>query len=210
MTFTKGQIPWNKGKPSTFVGKKHSEETKKRMRKSALERGTRPDFSGHKHSEESRKKMSVALSGKNHPNYGKPLSLATRLKIKEANTGYKHSPETIKKMKLLKTGVKQSPESRKKKSEALKGEKSYLWKGGITKENARIRASVEYKLWRTAVFERDNYTCIWCGDDKGGNLEADHIKPFAYYPELRFAIDNGRTLCISCHKTTETYGNRKR
>lgn len=87
------------------------------------------------------------------------------------------------------------------------GEKHWLWKGGITSTNTKIRRSIEYKLWRTSVFERDGYTCIWCGY-KGKNLNADHIKPFAYYPELRFAIDNGRTLCKECHKTTDTYGSK--
>ena len=86
------------------------------------------------------------------------------------------------------------------------GEKAANWRGGLTKLQDKIRKSPEYKLWRTAVFERDNYTCIWCGE-RGAKLNADHIKPFALYPELRFAIDNGRTLCEDCHKTTETYLN---
>lgn len=80
------------------------------------------------------------------------------------------------------------------------GKNSFNWKGGITPENERIRHSKEYKEWRISVFERDNYTCINCGDDKGGNLNADHIKPFSLFPELRLDINNGRTLCIDCHK----------
>lgn len=65
----------------------------------------------------------------------------------------------------------------------------------------------EYKQWRKAVFERDMYTCQLC-HKKGGYLEADHIKPWAKYPELRYLIENGRTLCRPCHLTTETWGNR--
>lgn len=90
-----------------------------------------------------------------------------------------------------------------------KGELNNKWKGGITPKNTAIRNSKEYKLWRIAVFQRDNYTCIWCGNNKSGNLNADHIKPFSLFPELRFAIDNGRTLCIDCHKTTDSYLNNK-
>jgi hypothetical protein len=89
------------------------------------------------------------------------------------------------------------------------GQNNPNWKGGITPINLFIRHTLEYKLWRKSVFERDNYTCIWC-KQKGGVLNADHIKPFSQYPELRFAIDNGRTLCVDCHRTTDTYGNKTR
>lgn len=87
----------------------------------------------------------------------------------------------------------------------MRGDKHWNWKGGIKPLNETIRHSIEYKLWRTAVFERDNYQCIWGGKEHGSKLCADHIKQFAFYPELRFAIDNGRTLCVDCHKTTDTY-----
>lgn len=95
-----------------------------------------------------------------------------------------------------------------------RGENSVHWKGGVTPENHAIRTSKEYKLWRTAVFERDNHTCVWCNarSEKGKPvvLNADHIKPFALYPELRLAIDNGRTLCVPCHKKTDTFGGLTR
>lgn len=78
------------------------------------------------------------------------------------------------------------------------------WKGGVTSENKKIRNSKEYASWRKAVFERDDYTCVKC-QQKGGQIHADHIKPFAYYVDLRFDIENGQTLCISCHKKTDTY-----
>lgn len=103
-----------------------------------------------------------------------------------------------------------SIETRKKISKGLSGSKSYLWEGGKTKEIEKLRKSIEYKEWRKAVFERDNYTCIWGGREHGNKLNADHIKPFALYPDLRFELSNGRTLCIDCHKKTDTYLVRAR
>ncbi len=88
-------------------------------------------------------------------------------------------------------------------------EKNHFWKGGITEKHKRLRNSIEYKLWRESVFQRDDFTCQEC-KLRGVELHADHIKPFAYFPDLRFAIDNGRTLCVACHKKTDSYLGRAR
>lgn len=92
-----------------------------------------------------------------------------------------------------------------KKRPEISGEKNPSWKGGVTPKNSAARKTLEYRLWREAVFKRDNYTCIWCGQI-GGKLNADHIKPFCAYEESRLDIDNGRTLCVDCHRKTDTWG----
>lgn len=127
--------------------------------------------------------------------------------------GKKHTPEARQKIKdALKkkfpNGRKHSAETRLKMSKSAgTGANNIHWEGGKTSEQKMLRNSIEYRLWRESVFERDNYTCVWCGL-RGVYLQADHIKPFAYYPELRFAIDNGRTLCKECHSTTDSYKGR--
>ncbi len=81
----------------------------------------------------------------------------------------------------------------------VKGVRNSNWKGGITPINSKIRNSKEYANWRKSVFERDNYTCQLC-KIRGYKLNADHIKPFSLFPELRLDLSNGRTLCEDCHK----------
>jgi hypothetical protein len=61
------------------------------------------------------------------------------------------------------------------------------------------RATNSYKEWRLSVFNRDNFTCQKC-NMVGGKLEAHHIKKFHDFPELRFDVANGITLCRNpCH-----------
>jgi len=79
------------------------------------------------------------------------------------------------------------------------GEKAYHWKGGMPQ---RDTYSEKYKAWRKAVFERDNFTCQKCGK-RGCKLEAHHIKEWADFPELRYDVDNGQTLCKKCHNLTK-------
>ena len=75
--------------------------------------------------------------------------------------------------------------TRKKIGDAHRGEKCYFWKGGITKITLALRTCSKYIEWRMQVFERDNWTCQFCGDrgHKGFGktvvLEAHHIIPFS-------------------------------
>jgi len=78
------------------------------------------------------------------------------------------------------------------------GKNSHFWQGGKTTKHKILRTSAAYYEWRKQVFERDNYTCQECHKNKT-YLHAHHIKPFASYPNLRFNIKNGITLCHKCH-----------
>ena len=76
------------------------------------------------------------------------------------------------------------------------GEKHPRWKGGITPINKLERTKFR-EIMQKQEFKRDNYKCVFCGN--GGNLQVDHIQSWADYVELRFSLENCRTLCMSCH-----------
>lgn len=99
------------------------------------------------------------------------------------------------------------PWNKGKKCPQLGGANQHLWKGGVTAVNDSFRHSYEYRQWRKAVFERDNYTCQSC-KQYGGKLQADHELPFSLYPALRLEVLNGRTFCVPCHKQTPTYAEK--
>lgn len=99
-----------------------------------------------------------------------------------------------------------------------KGEKHWNWKGGTSPLRKNIQALQQYKDWRKRVFERDNFTCQEC-NKVGRRIHAHHIFPFykiierykikniedALKCKILWDISNGKTLCISCHKQTDSY-----
>lgn len=191
-------IAWNKGVPCR-------EETKRKL--SLFNKGKRL-------SKETIEKMSLSRTGEKSPMWGKHHSEESKRKNSTShkgkiawNKGLKNWMSEEGKARMIASKRGKPTSSRGKKRPEFSGSKHWNWKGGRNSVNDTIRKSLEYKLWRKAVFERDNFTCIWCGQ-RGGKLNADHIKPFAYFPELRFAIDNGRTLCIECHKKTNTFAGK--
>lgn len=59
------------------------------------------------------------------------------------------------------------------------------------------RLSYDYARWKYDVFCKDSFICQNCGNNK--NLEAHHIYPYSEFPDKRFEVSNGMTLCTICH-----------
>lgn len=68
---------------------------------------------------------------------------------------------------------------------------------GLSSENYIERRRFQRQIQKQ-VFERDNYTCQLC-NQKGGDLQVDHIQSWAEYVEQRFNMENCRTICAKCH-----------
>jgi hypothetical protein len=56
-------------------------------------------------------------------------------------------------------------------------------------------------IWSLAVKSRDKFKCVKCGLKE--NLQAHHIDPWKVNEKKRFDVENGITLCPSCHMKEE-------
>jgi len=179
-------------------GKHHSLETRQKMSQS--HKGLPSNMLGKKQSLEARQKMSESRMGEKNHFFGKKHSDITKHKISIANHGKRRSLEARRRTSEALVGRIFSLEHRRKKSNAQKGEKNHQWRGGIGNKNHLIRKSLEYRIWAMEVYKKDQWTCRLCRKICGrGNIIAHHLKLFSEFPELRFCIDNGITLCRSCH-----------
>lgn len=88
--------------------------------------------------------------------------------------------------------------SRENWSATRRGEKSRFWKGGVSSAETLFRKTLEYRIWRTTVYQRDKRICQLCKAHARPAV-AHHILMFATHPDLRLEIPNGITLCTPCH-----------
>lgn len=86
----------------------------------------------------------------------------------------------------------------------LSGEKHYNWIKDRSKlkkldNPEKDRRSSAYIYWRKTVWLRDNYKCRIASTDCKGRIEVHHILSYTKYPELRYQLNNGITLCHAHH-----------
>ena len=122
----------------------------------------------------------------------------------------------------FKKGHSMTKGSFKKRDPRITGDANKRWKGGITPLNNKIRHCDEYVKWRQGCMNRDNFTCQHC-NKRGGNLTVHHDKPFrkivsenkidtfeeALSCEELWDLNNGVTLCRTCHKKIDKNFNLK-
>ncbi len=180
---------------------------------------------GKKFSLERRQKMSLVMIGKmlgeKHPQWkgGLPscLDCGKKLSTRDSKTslclkcskkgdrnpffGKSHSEESKKVISLRGMGRHCSEETRKKRSESLRGEKHYMWKKDRSEVKVGERSLNDplQKGWRKAVKNRDGWKCRIADERCDGRLEAHHILPWSEFPDLRYKINNGITLCHFHH-----------
>ena len=160
---------------------------------------TRPGYmKGKKHSEQSKEKMRLAHLGKS--TWSKGLK---GIRAGEKSHLWKGGKPKCDCGKILSSYIAKECLECYKKSNPYKGEKNHNWKNGISKINKTERQlameTLEYKLWRKTIFERDNWKCRITNKDCDGRIEAHHILGWSSYPELRYEINNGITLCHAHH-----------
>ena len=72
-----------------------------------------------------------------------------------------------------------------------------VYKKAIIPKVGKRKTGFLHQAWASLVKDRDK-KCMECGSVY--DLHAHHIKQYKDYPELRSDVNNGITLCGSCHR----------
>ncbi len=93
------------------------------------------------------------------------------------------------------------PWNKGKRHLAICGENNPRWitdRSQLVKDEKKHLDS-KYKIWMNGVKSRDGWKCKIGNSDCKGRLESHHILNWKDYPELRYEINNGITLCHAHH-----------
>lgn len=200
---------------------KTNQDPEVKARRSASTSGSKNPMFGRTHTEEVKAASKIRLqaclllpsfqeaqrTSMRRPEVRQALSESAKKRVGELNPFYGHSHTTEAKQRIAKANLGR-----------FKGENGSNWQGGKTSLALLIRNSEPSVTWRKAIFARDNFTCQECGK-VGGELQADHLNPFAlilrdcdvktlsdaYACTALWDISNGRTLCVPCHKKTDSF-----
>jgi len=165
--------------------------------------------------------VSCRQAYRNHPSRNPSKTPEARKKISESRKGKPTSlgvpcPEA--KKKKISKALKGKPTGRRPSQKSIdawvkagaknlchkSGPDHPRWKGGYAKERQARYKDTEYIEWRTKCLERDNYICQWCGAHNGMGekivLQVHHKVHYCECPDLAYDINNGVTLCKSCHQ----------
>lgn len=144
---------------------------------------------GSKHSEETKAKMSLARMGNKYCVGRIPWNKGTKGVMVAWNKGKKLSEEHKEKL------------SEAKQVFYANGGKppNYLKDRSLVKLGDRKLHDPLVKEWRMEVKKRDNFSCRIADNNCDGRLEVHHILRWSEFPELRYQINNGITLCHAHH-----------
>lgn len=150
---------------------------------------------------------SEGTKGENNPFYGKRHTKEVKGVIGKASLGKQST-----KGKHWKLSQETKDRMRDGQKERVRQGKHNFYKGGASKLYGKLRHSLrnaEWRDWRTAVFQRDNYTCQRCGA-RSGNGKAVLLHPHHIFSvvdcveaeklDLIYEVTNGETLCVKCHR----------
>jgi hypothetical protein len=159
-------------------------------------------------SDEHRKRLSDSHKGQKAWNKGVKMDEEFREKCSIRQLGKKRnwSEQGKKSFSEKMTGRKRTKES----IEKMSGENHPRWikDRSLIKIGDRSMNDPLQKQWSLSVKKRDGWKCQIADSNCKGRMESHHILSWKDFPELRYEVNNGITLCHAHHPRVKSEEKR--